>query len=158
MILLHFDSFVSVSEYFNSKVFSRWNKIFSEVDVNFVQKFIWEGHQQIIDKVQRPANLYWLLSLWVTVFHLYYPYWLQFFFSGFFVAAITASITSCLSLSQIPPLLSIPRFSLSSSYKFPMTFWRRFCVLFVAAFLSCASLFCLSLWLDQSTPSEHQRH
>ena len=154
MILLHFDSFVSVSEYFNSKVFSRWNKIYSEVDVNFVQKFIRNGHQQIIDKVKRPANPYWLLSILITVFHLHNPYWLQFFF----VAAITAPITSYLSLSQIPPLLSILRFLMTSSYKFLMTFWRHFCVLLVAAFLSCASLYCLSIWLDQSTPSQHQKH
>ena len=44
---------IQVREYFNSEGFSRWNKIYSDTeDVNFVQKFIREGHQQTIDKVK----------------------------------------------------------------------------------------------------------
>ena len=47
-----FEKSIKVREYFNSEGFNRWNKIYSEVDdVNFVQKFIREGHQQTIDKV-----------------------------------------------------------------------------------------------------------
>jgi capsule polysaccharide export protein KpsE/RkpR len=47
-----FGKSIKVREYFNSEGFNRWNKIYSEVDdVNFVQKFIRQGHQQTIDKV-----------------------------------------------------------------------------------------------------------
>jgi hypothetical protein len=52
-----FEKFSKVREYFNSEGFNRWNKIYSEVDdVNFVQKFIREGHQQTIDKVSTGFN------------------------------------------------------------------------------------------------------
>jgi hypothetical protein len=47
------NGWIQVREYFNSEGFNRWNKIYSEVDdVNFVQKFIRQGHQQTIDKVK----------------------------------------------------------------------------------------------------------
>ncbi len=40
-----------VTEYFNSKGFDRWRRIYGDGEVNFVQKYIRLGHQRTVDTV-----------------------------------------------------------------------------------------------------------